>query len=68
MYQGESDSVTLPSDEGEICILPNHIPLITSLKKGTIRSKFNGENREFKIERGFAQIERDKITLLIDKY
>ena len=35
-YDDEIDSLTLPTTEGEITILPNHIPLVTAVKPGEI--------------------------------
>ena len=35
-FDGEADSVTLPGAEGEMTVLPEHEPLITTLKAGVI--------------------------------
>ena len=32
VYENEIDQVTLPTQEGEITVLPEHIPLIAVLK------------------------------------
>jgi len=39
------DSVTVPTTEGEIGILPEHVPLVAGLKSGDIVAKTNGEER-----------------------
>lgn len=36
LFEGNAASITLPGEEGELTILPNHVPLITPLKKGLI--------------------------------
>ncbi|HET9641256.1 MAG TPA: F0F1 ATP synthase subunit epsilon, partial [Candidatus Paceibacterota bacterium] len=35
-FDGEAESVTLPGAEGELTILADHMPLVTTLKKGTV--------------------------------
>ena len=37
LYDGEAKSVTLASTTGELTILNNHLPLITTLAPGTIQ-------------------------------
>ena len=72
LYEGEASSITLPSVDGELTILPQHIPLVTQLKAGTIRfSKPNeaheaGEANSFDIKGGFAEIKPEKATLLVE--
>ncbi len=36
-FHGEITSVTMPSISGEITLLPDHIPLLSGLKNGTIK-------------------------------
>ena len=38
-YQDFVDSVTLPTPDGEITILPHHVPLITMLGSGVVQLK-----------------------------
>jgi len=38
------DQVTLPTTEGEITILPDHVPLITGLTSGDVIAKTKGED------------------------
>jgi F-type H+-transporting ATPase subunit epsilon len=59
-YDGEAVQVSLPTTDGEITVLKNHIPLITTLKAGHI--KFTGNN--IAISGGFAEISRDKVVVL----
>jgi F-type H+-transporting ATPase subunit epsilon len=65
IYEGESLSVTLPTTSGEITVLPEHIPLVTTLSKGTVKFKTSSEAREEKISGGFAEIKSDGVILLV---
>ncbi len=50
------DQVSLPTTEGEITVLPNHIPLIASLKSGDIVAMTNGEYVPMAVVGGFIEI------------
>ena len=66
VFQGEVDIVVLPGAEGVMGILPNHSPLLTVLQYGiiTIRSKGNEEN--FTVAGGVAEVQPDQVTVLAD--
>ena len=46
MFSDETEMVILPSYEGDMGILKNHIPIITFLRPGVIKVKKIGENYE----------------------
>lgn len=37
LFDGEAIKIIVPATEGEMCILPNHISIFTSIRKGTIK-------------------------------
>jgi len=41
-YSEDVDMVTVPGSEGELGILPQHVPLLTSIKPGELRGKRGG--------------------------
>ena len=59
-FDGETVQVSLPTTDGEITVLKNHIPLITTLKSGLI--KFSNQN--LPISGGFAEVSKDKVVVL----
>ena len=65
LFDGRAVSVNLPSSEGEMTILKDHLPLITALKKGKIKVK-DESNQEhlFEIQRGFLEVNPNKVTIL----
>ncbi len=66
-YEGETESVTIPTVDGEITVLPHHIPLITRLKAGTVISRQSGATvREFPIAGGAGDISGERIILLAE--
>jgi F-type H+-transporting ATPase subunit epsilon len=65
LYDGEADSVTLPGAAGEMTVLHNHEPLITTLKAGTIIVRTASGERSFAIEGGVLEVRRDGITAIL---
>ncbi|KKQ21181.1 MAG: ATP synthase epsilon chain [Candidatus Nomurabacteria bacterium GW2011_GWA1_37_20] len=50
------DQVSLPTTEGEITVLPDHIPLITGLSSGDVIAVANGEYVPMAIVEGFVEV------------
>ncbi len=66
VYNDYVDSVTLPTKSGEITVLPHHAPLISHLTKGTIRAKFEGQQKPFEIDSGFLEVRSgSRMTVLL---
>lgn len=64
------DSVTLPSLEGEIGILPDHVPLITGLKSGDIVATVGNEHIPIAVVGGFVEVKntdnKTEVAVLAD--
>ena len=54
------DQVTLPGTEGELTILPEHIPLITGLASGDIVAVSGGEHIPMAVVGGFVEVKNDE--------
>ena len=61
------DSVTLPGIEGELGILPEHVPLLTILDTG-IMSYVNdsGNTEAIAVHWGYAQVEGNNVRVLAE--
>tara|TARA_B100000029_G_scaffold129636_1_gene123141 strand:- start:225 stop:626 length:402 start_codon:yes stop_codon:yes gene_type:complete len=66
IYSGKAEMVTLPSFEGDMSILKNHISLITFLRPGIVKVKKNDndENDEFFVQDGTVEFNNDNLTVL----
>jgi F-type H+-transporting ATPase subunit epsilon len=62
----EVDEVTLPTVNGEISILPNHIDLLTKIKPGEMTIHRNGKIELFAITGGFLEISSNHVNILAD--
>src|SRR5437867_2147705 len=54
------DQVTMPTSEGEITILPEHIPLISGLASGDVVAVHNGEHVPMAVVGGFVEVKKDE--------
>ena len=59
----ETREVTIPSYEGQMGILNNHIPLITFLRPGIITIKTNNE-KKFYVEEGTVEFSNNNLLIL----
>lgn len=66
VYSDTIDSVVIPTVEGEIGVLPGHIPLLTQVEHGELRVAKGSETRSLAVSGGFAQIEGDKVRVLAE--
>ncbi len=60
------DSVTIPTASGEIGVLTNHAPLISSLKSGVLAYVKGGTTERMVISGGFVEVSSNKVSVLAD--
>jgi F-type H+-transporting ATPase subunit epsilon len=59
--------VTVPTQSGEITVLPDHIPLVSILKPGVLElKKSDGETEVISVSGGFIEVLKNKIVILAD--
>lgn len=68
IYTNEVEMVVAPTIDGEVGILPLHAPLVSVLRPGEIRAKWNGEKdiEWFAVSGGYIQVHEDKVIILAD--
>ena len=67
IYSDEVSAVVAPSIEGEIAILDNHAPLLTSLQPGEVRIIKNIDEDTFLyLSGGFIEVLGNHVTILAD--
>ena len=66
VYSDTIDSVVVPTVEGEIGVLPGHIPLLTQVAFGELRVTKGGATSLLAVSGGFAQIDGDKVRVLAE--
>jgi len=66
VYTNEVEMVVVPTIDGEIGILPLHVPLVGALKPGEVRIKFGDTTEWFAVAAGYIQVHEDKVIILAD--
>lgn len=67
IFRGAVKSVTLPGEEGEFGVLPEHVSLTTLLQAGVIDvNKDNGQTESIVVNWGVVQIANGTVTVLVD--
>ena len=66
VYSDEVSSVVAPGAEGQLGILPNHAPLLTSLKPGELKVSKEGEETNIAVSGGFLEVLKNVVTILAD--
>ena len=65
IFSGDTTMVTLPSYEGDMSILKNHVSTITFLRPGKIKVKKNDENiADFFVEDGIVEYFDNSLVVL----
>ena len=65
-FSGEVEMVVLPGVEGELGILPMHVPLMTQLLPGEVRILQDGKQTELVLGTGFVEVSQTHVSILTD--
>ena len=66
IFSDDVDMVTLTGSEGEMGILPQHMPLMTQLVAGEIIAQKGRETIFICVGDGFVQVTGDRVAMLTD--
>ena len=68
IYDGEVDLVQLPGIDGSFELLDNHAPMISVLKHGIIKIKFDNNKKEdfFEVKGGVVEVLENKVMVLAE--
>jgi F-type H+-transporting ATPase subunit epsilon len=66
LFSGEVDQVDLPGAEGDMGILPNHAPIVTTLRPGIVTIYREGGDLPVVVIGGFAEMSPAGLTVLAD--
>ena len=66
VYSETVDTVVIPTVEGEVGILPGHIPLVAQVGAGELRATKGSVTQLLVVGGGFAQVTGEKVSILAD--
>jgi F-type H+-transporting ATPase subunit epsilon len=65
-WSAPADFVVLPAADGEMGVLPGHMPFLVQLGAGEVRIKENNQVKRFAVSGGFAEIKDNVISLFAE--
>lgn len=65
-FDDDVDQVTLPTETGQITVLPHHTSLVTNIEPGELIFKKHQKDTLMAAGFGFAQIGPDNVKVLVD--
>lgn len=66
IFDGDADAISLPTPDGEITVLPHHIPLISIVVPGTIIVRQGKKEQVFSVSRGVIEVDGKSLRILAD--
>lgn len=66
VFEGEADTVIIPGVFGEMGVLPNHAPLLSTMGLGVIRVRKDEQEEVFTVAGGLVEVQPDVVTILAD--
>ena len=67
LFSGDVDQVDIPGTEGDLGIFPNHSPLMAAIRTGAITVYADGEQMQYFVQGGFADVTPAGLTVLAEK-
>ena len=67
VFDDTADEIILPSTTGLLGILPGHISMVTAIDFGVLRVFKNGNWDSIALSGGFAEVESNEVTVLVNK-
>ena len=67
IFDDTADEIILPSTTGLLGVLPGHISMVTAIDFGVLRVLKNGNWDTIALSGGFAEVESDEVTVLVNK-
>ncbi|MFD0714907.1 F0F1 ATP synthase subunit epsilon [Paenibacillus sp. GCM10027626] len=66
VYAEDVDMVIVKGTEGEMGILPNHVPLVTPLNIAPVRIKKGRSEEVLAVNGGFVEVRKEKVVILAE--
>ena len=67
IFSGSAKFIALPGQEGELGILPGHVPLLTRIRPGAVRIQAeDGTEESIFVAGGILEVQPDRVTVLAD--
>ena len=66
VFSDDVDMVVLPGVEGQLGVLPMHVPLMTQLLPGELHIMQGGKQKDLVVGTGFVEVSQTQVSVLTD--
>lgn len=66
VFEQDVNMVVARGVEGELGIMPNHVPLVTPLKIAPVKAKVGNNDTFIAVHGGFMEVRKDKVVILAE--
>lgn len=67
LLTAEVDSITAPGSEGELTVLPSHVPVFTQLQAGILTFRQGKDTTQIVVSKGFLDVApNNEVTVMVD--
>ena len=67
LASGQAASVQIPGADGDMTAMPDHAPVVTTLRPGLLTVEMDGGEQVYAVTGGFAQISSEGATVLAEE-
>lgn len=67
LFSGEVDQVVVPGSEGDFGVLPDHAPVMSTIRPGWITVFVDGKTERVVVRGGFAEVTPQGLTILAEE-
>ena len=67
LMSAQASEVQIPGAEGDMTVMADHAPVITTLRPGILKVTANGQVTEFAVTGGFAEITPEGVSVLAER-
>ncbi len=64
-FDGKALSLSAPGKDGDVTIMPHHIPLVTTLREGTLWVRIEGDEKSFPVKSGVLEVHKEGAIVLL---
>lgn len=67
LASGQARSVLIPGADGDLTAMPDHAPVVATLRPGILVVEMEGGTEEYAVTGGFVQVTAEATTVLADE-
>ena len=66
-FSQDADMIVVPGAEGDFGVLPNHSPMISTIRPGVVKLENDGKSEKVFVSGGFAEVTGERCTIIAEE-